>query len=91
METRILHRGKFLACDSTRRNERQRFSISHIDNREFSGVEGVVPPGPYGYLMFIPSEAIEVIPDATFNLDRWSADSILVSSLFCAPFAHPGV
>ena len=55
VETRILHRGNVLACDSTRHNERQRFSISHIDNREFPGVEGVVPPGPYGYLMFIPS------------------------------------
>ena len=66
-------------------------SISYIDNRGFPGVEGVVPPGPYGYLMFIPSEAIEVIPDAMFNLSDWLADGLLVSSLFRAPLDHPGI
>ena len=33
-------------------------SISYIDNREFPGVEGVLPPGPLGYQSFIWSGAL---------------------------------
>jgi len=65
-------------------------SISYIDNREFAGpVNGVVLHGPYGYQASINFKAISVIPRAAFRLNNWSADGLLVGSLFDAVVAHP--
>ena len=66
-------------------------SISYIDNRKYPGAtEGIpMPPGPYGYQIFIAPEAINVIPNVVFNLSDWLADGLLVSSLFDPVFIHP--
>lgn len=55
-------------------------SICNIDNREFPGVKGVAPPGPYGYQLFISPEALSVIPSVMLTLGNWLADGLLVSS-----------
>jgi hypothetical protein len=65
-------------------------SISWIDNREFPGVEGVLPPGPLGYQFFIYSNVISIIPNLMFLLNNWLADGLLVGPLFNAAFAHLG-
>jgi hypothetical protein len=54
-------------------------SIAFIDNREFSGVSGVMPPGPTGYQLFIYSKAISIVPNLMFLLNNWMADGLLVS------------
>lgn len=56
-------------------------SISNIDNREFPGTD-VMPPGPFGYELFISSTAIGVVPTIMFQLNTWLADGLLVSSVF---------
>jgi hypothetical protein len=66
-------------------------SFSFIDNREFPGIEGVLPPGSLGYQSFIYSEVLTIIPTLMFVLNNWLADGFLVSSLFDAAFAHLGV
>lgn len=66
-------------------------SVSFIDNRNFPGVEGVLYPGPAGYREVVYFKAINVIPNATFPLNNWLADGLLVSSLFGARFTRPGV
>jgi hypothetical protein len=53
-------------------------SISYIDNREFPGVEGKLPYGPFGYQAFIYSEAIRLTPNAVFSLNNWLADGLLL-------------
>ena len=66
------------------------YSISRIDNREYPGVEGVIPPGPFGYRSFISSKALVIVPGVTVFLNNWLGDGLLVSSLFGAAFsAHP--
>lgn len=57
-------------------------SISFIDNREFPGVEGLLPPGPLGYQDLIRPTAITIIPNLMFFLNNWLADCLLVSSSF---------
>jgi len=66
-------------------------SISFIDNRDFPGVKGVFYPGPAGYREVVYFKAINVIPNATFPLNNWLADGLLVSSLFGTAFIRPGV
>ena len=66
-------------------------SISYIDNREFSDVDGTGPSGPYGYQWFIDSSTLKIIPDIMFTFCNWLADGLLVSSLFDVVFIHPGV
>ena len=66
-------------------------SISFIDNREFPGVEGVLPPGPLGYQFFIYSRALSVIPNVMFLLNNWLADGLLVGSLFDVAFTRPAI
>ena len=66
-------------------------SISYIDNRNFPGIEGVLPPGPAGYQWLISPEAINVVPNVMFNLCNWLADGLLVSSLFDTPFTYPNI
>lgn len=53
--------------------------ISGIDNREFPGVDGVLPPGPFGYKSLVYSEAITIVPNVMFPLNQWLADGLLVS------------
>ena len=56
-------------------------SVSYIDNREFPGVEGVLPPGPLGYLWF-NSRVLCTVPNLMFLLNNWLADGLMVGSLF---------
>jgi hypothetical protein len=65
-------------------------SISWIDNREFPGVEGVLPPGPLGYQFFIYHNVISIIPNLMFLLNNWLADGLLVGPSFNAALAHLG-
>ena len=53
-------------------------SLSFIDNREFPGVEGELPPGPLGYL-WLNSRILCAVPDMLFLLNNWLADGLLVS------------
>ena len=55
-------------------------SISYIDNREFPGVSGVLPPGPAGYQSFINPKATSITSNAVFVLSNWLAEGLLVSS-----------
>ena len=57
-------------------------SISLVDNREFPGVKGELPPGPLGYQDLIRPTAITIIPNFMFFLSNWLADGLLVSSSF---------
>ena len=66
-------------------------STSYIDNREFPGIEGVIPPGPPGYEGFISPDTLGIVPHVMFILCTWLADGLLVGSLFDSAFAHPGV
>ena len=66
-------------------------SISYIDNREFPGIEGVAPPGPFGYQWFLSPDALSIVPTAAFTLSNLLADGLLVSFLFDDTFIHPGV
>ena len=63
-------------------------SVSYIDNREFPGVEGILPPGPIGYQWLIAPEATGVIQNIAFVLGAWLADGFLVGAFFDAVFAH---
>ena len=67
-------------------------SISFIDNREFPGVPDVlIPPGPFGYQLFIYSKVLSIVPNLMFLLNNWLADGLLVTfasnSLIQAPNA----
>ena len=57
-------------------------SISYIDNRSFSGIKGLIEPGPLGYQAFISADVLNIVPDVVFVLSNWLADGLLVSSLF---------
>ena len=54
-------------------------SISLIDDRNFPGVKGVLPPGPLGYQWLTYSDPLTVVPNLTFLLNNWLADGLLVS------------
>jgi hypothetical protein len=54
-------------------------SICYIDNREFPGADKY-PPGPFGYLLFIYSEPLNVVASVMFLLNTLLADGLLVSS-----------
>ena len=56
-------------------------SISFIDNREFPGIKGFVPPGPLGYL-WSNSRVLCTVPNLMFLLNNWLADGLMVGSLF---------
>ena len=66
-------------------------SICYIDNRDFPGADGMIPPGPSGYEWFIAPSALNVTPNVMFALCNWLADGLLVSSLFDAAFTWPGI
>ena len=67
----------------------QNQSVSYIDNREFPGIKGMLPPGPLGYQLFTDPEALEIVPNLMLVLNNWLADGFLVSSLFDVAFTHP--
>ena len=50
-------------------------SIAYIDNREFPGFDGNLPPGPYGYQLFTTLGVLNVTTNVMFVL------SLLRSSL----------
>ena len=54
-------------------------SISYIDNREFPGVDGVLPPGPLGYQLSIYFKAVNLISNLMVLLNNWLADGLLAS------------
>ena len=67
-------------------------SIAYINNRGFPGIAGgELPPGPYGYKMFISAGALNVTFIVMFVLNDWLADSLMVSSLFDTISAYPSV
>lgn len=53
-------------------------SISFIDNREFPGWDGGLPPGPFGYEQLIYNKAISFVPHIMFMLNTWLADGLLL-------------
>lgn len=57
-------------------------SLSFIDNREFPGIEGVLPPGPLGYQGLVRPMAFSIIPNLMFFLNNWLAEGLLVCPLF---------
>ena len=57
-------------------------SICYVDNREFPGVEGVLPPGPLGYKLSIRKEALSMTNTVMFFLSHGLADGFLVRCLF---------
>ena len=64
-------------------------SISYIDNCEFPGGDGMSPPGPIGYQVFMFRGGLPIVPWAMFLLNNWLADGLLVSSLFGVAFTRP--
>lgn len=64
-------------------------SISHIDNRDYPGVDGLIWPGPYGYYTLIYFKPINLIPIVVFVLNNWLADGFLVGASFDARFTRP--
>ena len=66
-------------------------SLSYINYREFPGFEVLIPPGPYGYQLFISSEAISIVPSVMFLLNNWLADGLLVGPSLDATFTCLGV
>jgi hypothetical protein len=55
------------------------YSISYIDNRDFTAANHKFPPGPYGYQWLIYSKAISIIPNVMLFLNTCLADGFLVS------------
>ena len=66
-------------------------SISYIDNREFPGVEGVLPPGPIGYWDSIGSGALQQTNGLMAHFGYWLADGFLVGCLFYPAPARPDI
>lgn len=52
-------------------------SVSYIDKRKFPSEEGL-PPGPFGYQLFLYSKAISFVTTLMFFLNNWLADGLLV-------------
>ena len=53
-------------------------SISFIDNRNFPGTAGDMPPGPVGYQFLIHSKAIGIAPTPMILINGWLADGLWV-------------
>ena len=64
-------------------------AASYIDNRGYPGVEGEIPPGPFGYILALVTPGVAL--SAVFALNNWLADGLLVSSLVDIRFARPCV
>ena len=54
--------------------------IFYINNREFPGNDGY-PPGPIGYSLVLVADAINIVVAATFPLNQWLADGLLVGPI----------
>ena len=65
-------------------------SICFVDNRNFSGGDGELPPGPLGYQLSTDSGALNMIAYITFFFNGWLADGLLVSSLSDDAFTGAG-
>ena len=65
-------------------------SICFIDNRNFPGGDGGLPPGPIGYQLSTDPGALNLIAYFTFLFNGWLADGLLVSSLFYGAFTSTG-
>ena len=65
-------------------------SGSYIDNREFPGIDGVLPPGPLGYQFLIYSRGVSIVRNLTFLLNNRLADGLLVNSVYnsTVPVSH---
>lgn len=55
-------------------------SISFIDNREYTGLNDDLAPGPIGYQQLIYNKPIAFFAHIMFMLNTWLADGLLVSS-----------
>ena len=66
-------------------------SVSYVDDREFPGIEGFMPPGPLGYRLIASSMMLGIVPNIMLFLNNWLADGLLVSSLSGVTFTCPGV
>lgn len=66
-------------------------SICFIGNREYSGVEDALPPGPLGYKLFTLSKTLSIVNSLMFLLNYWLADGLLVGFLFDYAPTRPGV
>ena len=66
------------------------FSISYVDSREFSGFNGS-PPGPLGYESILGSVQV-FVSVVVFPFNQWLADGLLVSpvSNSAAPLPNVG-
>lgn len=53
-------------------------SITYIDNREFPGLAGAVPGGPFGYRFVVLSSPIGIVSQVMFLLNNWLADGLLL-------------
>ena len=53
------------------------YSIALVDNREFPGLS-IFAPGPFGYLDYINTAAVSVVPNVMFVLNTCLADGFLV-------------
>ena len=65
-------------------------SISFVDNREFPGVKGTLPPGPLGYQWLVRSTVVGMVNNITFFLNNWLADGLLVSITINSSSTYPG-
>ena len=63
-------------------------SICYVDNREFPGVDGVLPPGPLGYKLSIRTGALSMTNSVMFFLGHLLADGFLVRCLFDPSCVH---
>ena len=54
---------------------------SFTDGRDFTGVDGVVPPGLIGYQLLDHPKAIDIVPTVMLILTNWLADGLLVSRI----------
>ena len=55
-------------------------SIAFVDNRNFPGAAGEVPPGPVGFQFFLHSKAIGIAPTPMVLINNWLADGLWVSA-----------
>lgn len=65
-------------------------SIAYTDNRGFPGGDGVLPPGPFGYIFSLLSRPIALIPKVMLLLNGCLADLLLVSYIYIK-VSCPGV
>ena len=70
-----------VASSSVVYSTRQR--MAYIDHRDTPGVDGVSPPGPWGYFVLTFWDAPATIPSLLFFLSQSLADGFLVSSVPC--------